>query len=134
MCPVKTGLGGLLGGNKGGSGKPIAYAKFPATEFADTSPSLKWIQLLPEPVENKIESPEKAGVLGFRATLVRADSDIDLKKTWKKKPKRRPVSHKIRAFVFQARDLPAADEDGMADPMVLAYSSIEKGDGVEKPA
>ena len=78
-------------------------------------------------------------MLGFRASICRADSGTDLKKqeVWKKRMKKRPISHKIRAFVFQARDLPAADDDGMADPMILAFSSIEKGDkdgGVETEA
>jgi hypothetical protein len=31
---------------------------------------------------------------------------------WKKKPQKRLDTKKIRAYVFQCRDLPAADSDG----------------------
>lgn len=82
----------------------------------------------PEPVEDKIKSPEKAGVLGFRATIVKAEDGVELKKIlpWKKRLAKRPTSLNIRAFIFQCRDLPAADEDGMADPFVVPFTSIEK--------
>lgn len=53
--------------------KRVSYAKFRATNFEETSPSLQWIELKPEPITGVVTSPEKAGVLGFRATIVRAD-------------------------------------------------------------
>ena len=83
-----------------------------------------------------IKTPDRAGVLGFRVSIVREDSGIDLKKElpWKKKIKKRPDSSKVRCYVFQCKDLPAADDDGAADPMVLAYSSIEAKNEVEKEA
>ena len=59
---------------------------------------------------------------------MRADENIDLMKQvpWKTKLPKRFNSTKIRAYVFQARDLPSADDDGLADPKVRAFSSIEK--------
>lgn len=39
LCEYSGGIGGVFGGKKK-SAKPIAYAKFKATDFADTSPSL----------------------------------------------------------------------------------------------
>lgn len=92
--------------------------------------------MIPDPVANVIKTPDRAGVLGFRVSIVRADSGIDLKKElpWKKKIKKRPDSSKVRCYVFQCKDLPAADDDGAADPMVLAYSSIEAKNEVEKEA
>lgn len=32
-----------------------------------------------EPIENKIKSPELAGIVGFRMSIVRADSGVDFK-------------------------------------------------------
>ena len=32
----------------------------------------------------------------------------------------------IRCYLFQCRDLPAADEDGSSDPMVIVYNSVDK--------
>ena len=39
---------------------------------------MKWVEMITEPVENKIKSPELAGVVGFRLSIVRADSNVNL--------------------------------------------------------
>ena len=41
--------------------------------------------------------------------------------------KRLPV-HKVRAYIFQCRDLPAADSDGTSDPSLILH-----GDGTINP-
>ena len=37
------GLGGVFGAGKKKAGKPIAYAKFKATDFSEPNPTLQWI-------------------------------------------------------------------------------------------
>lgn len=39
--------------------------------------------------------------------------------------KKRPDVYKVRAYAFQAKDLPPADEDGSSDPF-LCINDIEK--------
>lgn len=39
-----------------------------------------------------------------------------------KKMPSRPVAKKIRAFIYQCKDLTAADDDGLADPLVKVWS------------
>ena len=41
---------------------------------------------------------------------------------------RRPENAKIRCYLFQCKDLPAADEDGASDPKVVCYTTIDKED------
>ena len=127
-----------------------------------------------EPIEDEIDSPELAGVVGFRLSIVRKDKLLEIseriwqeeeeerrwkekeqeedekeaggepvkspaqdkakeqaefekfrtQKTaslaeqphWKKRLSKRPDSKKIRCYLFQCKDLPAADEDGASDP------------------
>jgi hypothetical protein len=37
----------------------------------------------------------------------------------------RASSYRIRAFIFQARDLPAGDETGTSDPYVKAFGFVD---------
>jgi len=89
-----------------------------------------------EPVENEVKSPELAGVVSFRLSIVPVDSGIDLttQENWKKRMARRPESAKIRCYLFQCKDLPAADEDGASDPLVTIFNSVhqDKEDRMEK--
>lgn len=82
-----------------------------------------------EPVENKIKSPEEAGVVSFRLSIVPAGSvDLMSQDVWKRKRSRRPDTAKVRCYLFQCKDLPAADEDGASDPLVSVFSSIPHDD------
>lgn len=133
MCPDKafSGLSNVFGGKKDGDnsvGKPISYMKLKASDFTDPNPKLKWVQMIEEPVEDALDSPELAGVVGFRLSLIKDDGVTILKEqpNWKKRLSRRPDSAKIRCYLFQCRDLPAADEDGASDPMVIVYSTVDQ--------
>ena len=78
LCPDKGGIGGVFGRGGGSSiGDPIAYAKLNAADFQDPNPNLTWLELHPEPIENKVKSPELAGVVAFRLSLVKEDAGID---------------------------------------------------------
>ena len=78
LCPDKGGIGGFLNRSKEAEvGKPIAYAKLKAKDFTDPNPNLTWIEMLIEPITNEIQSPELAGVVGFRMTLVPESANVD---------------------------------------------------------
>jgi len=71
LSPDKGGLGNFLGASPKNKklSKPISYAKLRASDFTDLNPTLSWLELLPEPVEGKVESPERAGIAGFRLSI-----------------------------------------------------------------
>jgi len=89
----------------GGSTAPtiLSYARFKATEFADTNPKIRWVELKGEPISGKVESPEKAGILSFKLSIQdQVGSTVNLAKEpeWSKKIPRRPKLRNIRAFIY----------------------------------
>ena len=47
------------------------------------------------------------------------------------KPMLRLPIWKVRAYIFQCRDLPAADSDGTSDPCIKIHGDGTKGAGIE---
>lgn len=43
--------------------------------------------------------------------------------SWKKPPPKRPFNKKIRAYLYQCRDLPAADSNGSSDPYIVLWDT-----------
>ena len=41
---------------------------------------------------------------------------------WKKDPPRRVAAYTLRCFIFQCRDLPAADSDASSDPFIKIFN------------
>lgn len=80
LCPDKGGLGGLFGGGKDVNkvGKPVSYVKLRAADYQHPNPKLKWVEMQEEPIEDEVDSPELAGVAGFRLSIVRKDKLLDM--------------------------------------------------------
>jgi hypothetical protein len=75
LCPDKGGLGTFLGASPKNKklDKPISYIKLKAKDFKDPNPKMQWVELLPEPIEDEVDSPERAGIVGFRLSIQKAD-------------------------------------------------------------
>lgn len=117
------------------SGKRVSFAKFPAAKFADHNAKLLWIEFTPDPVLKEIQSPELAGLCSFRLSIAKGTKDtikFGNQPEWNKKF-RRPDTNLIRAYIYQARDLPAADEDGSSDPLIRIFDHWSKTDSRTKP-
>lgn len=78
LCPDKGGLGSIFSKKSKSADDPISYVKLKAKDYMEPNPKLKWLEMTAEPIEDEVESPELAGVVGFRLSIVRADSGIDL--------------------------------------------------------
>lgn len=61
-------------------------------------------------------------MISFKLSIS-ASKNIDFKqyKAWKKLPSKRANPVLIRAYIYQCRDLPAADDDGGSDPFVKLW-------------
>ena len=71
-----------------------------------------------------IDSPELGGLCSFRLSIVKGTKDeVQFKDypEWKKKPDKRPKTNLVRAYIYQARNLPAADDDGASDPLIKVF-------------
>ena len=96
--------------------KAIAYAKEYIETWMDPNPKLKWLELTPDLSIGKVTEHHKAGLISVKLSIhdKTKDGTIDFAKfaAWKKPPPKRPANFKVRAFIYQCRDLPAADSDG----------------------
>lgn len=52
--------------------------------------------------------------------------DFKSQDAWSSPPPKRMGSWKIRCYLFQCRDIPAADDDGSSDPFIRVWSCDEK--------
>ena len=108
-----------------GGVKNISFYRGYASSFTDLTPeNLTWVQLMPDKAINEVKEPHKAGLVGLKISIrdVTKEGGVPLdwkeNKVWGKRMPRRPGNKKVRAYVFQCRDIPAADSDGTSDPFL----------------
>ena len=106
-----------------GGYKNICFWRGEARDFFEPNPEkITWVQLEPDRAINEVKEPHKAGLVGIRLSIhdVTQFGTIDWSSiaVWGKRMPRRPGNLKVRAYVFQCRDLPAADSDGTSDPFL----------------
>ena len=73
----------------------------------------------------------KAGIISFKLSIIdptTREVPINFKKelAWKKPVPKRMNVYKVRAYIFQCRDLPAADSDGQSDPYITFWDQSDK--------
>ena len=107
----------------------ICYYRGHVNEFFDLNPTkIRWVQLNIDKCIDKVKEPHRAGLVGIRLSVhdVTQNGPIDwssYKDTWGKRIPRRPGNLKVRAYIFQCRDLPAADSEGTSDPFLELIDS-----------
>jgi hypothetical protein len=104
---------------------PVCFFKDDIANYVDPNPAMQWHSFLPDLSVKKVKKPDQVGQFSFRLSLhdVSANGPIVFKDydAWKKKVPKRSNPVKIRAYVYQCRDLPAADSNGTSDPYVKAW-------------
>ena len=107
--------------------KFICFHRCSVKKFLDKDPKkISWIQLKPDLAIGEVEDYYKAGIVGIRIAIhdKTGEGEIDWKKTiFGARIPRRPGNLKVRAYIFQCRDLPAADSDGTSDPFLRITDS-----------
>ena len=85
-------------------------------DFVDPNPKMKWIQLNPDLAIGKVTDSNKSGIISIKLSIhnksAKGPINFEAFDAWKKGPPKRMSVYKCRAFIFQCRDLPAADDDG----------------------
>jgi hypothetical protein len=116
---------------------PVCYYKDDIANYQTTqdengkwvsNAEYKWIPLMPDPCVNKVKNPNDAGMISFRLSIhdIGRNGDINFVETWKKPPGKRCNPVKIRAYIYQCRDLPAADSNGTSDPFVKVWDMSDE--------
>lgn len=88
----------------------------------------------PDLVINKVKSPEMAGLISFKMTIVKEEDEKLMVKSdvWKRRVQTRPLVFSVRCFIFQCRDLPAADENGSCDPFLKIFDNLAGDDKIRE--
>lgn len=114
---------------------PIAFAKFEATQFTDPSPKLFWTQFKADKAIDSISDSKahKTGLFSLKMTIVEGtknqkEFEVKTNPVWHKPMDKRPDIMQVRAFIFQCKDLPAADASGASDPYIEMFDNIEMKD------
>jgi len=107
---------------------PVCYFISDIDNFLDVDPEMKWYSFLPDKCVNKVKEPFQVGQFSFRMSLhdVTKNGPIDFSqyKAWKKKSgAKRLTPIRVRAYIYQCRDLPAADSNGTSDPYILVWDT-----------
>ena len=108
---------------------PVSYWWGPLSEFKTLDAKWRWIQLKPDRSYGEIEEDYQAGMVSVKIGVARlaqhGNGSINWKglKAWEKNPPKRVMAYTLRAFIFQCRDLPAADSDGSSDPFIKIFNT-----------
>jgi len=89
----------------------------------------KWVQMIPDRSVKKVKEFHKAGILSFKLAIhdLRL-GDVNFLKhpSWARKVPKRSNPVKIRCYIYQCRDLPAADAEGTSDPYIEIWDTGSK--------
>jgi hypothetical protein len=109
---------------------PVCYYLDSVRNFFDPNPKFKWVEMCPDRCVNKVKESHKAGIISFKISVhnVTDRGPIDYKNfdSWRKKVPKRSLPIKIRAYIYQCKDLPAADATGTSDPYIEVWDTSEK--------
>ena len=104
-------------------------------EDNNVEPEYRWITLLPDLCVNKVKHPKDAGMISFKMSVHQVYRDRTMNKdiynnfkdyeAWSINEPKRLHAVKIRAYIYQARDLPAADANGTSDPYLRVWDMSE---------
>ena len=91
---------------------------------------MKWHPFTCDLSVGEVTEQFKAGMFSMKICInqVSKNGILDFKAydAWKKPPPKRLNSWKIRAYIYQCKDLPAADSSGSSDPYVELWSTDKK--------
>jgi hypothetical protein len=102
----------------------------------NVTPEYRWLTMLPDLCVNKVKDAKDAGMISFKMSIHKVYRDQDGTKdvynnfkdydAWSKGEVKRLFPVKIRAYIYQARDLSAADSNGTSDPYLRVWDMSEE--------
>ena len=109
---------------------PVCFWRGKVADSANPSPEMKWIVLKNDLSVGEVKENYKAGMIQIRLSInSRAQSGpiIFANSTcWKgltgKGRSQRLTSYRIRLFIFQCRNIPSADDNGLTDCYIKVWN------------
>ena len=112
------------------SNRPICFYKASCMEFTDKNAPAQWAKFEPDLAIGKVKKLHKSGIFQFRLYLHETHKDgvfdPDSVQSWKEKLPKRGNPYHIRAYIYQAENLPPCDESGASDPYVEVWTPDEQ--------
>jgi hypothetical protein len=111
--------------------KPICFYKAKCTDFTDKNAPARWAMFEPDLAIGICKKAHKSGMFQFRLYLHETHLDPqnpfnpDSVPSWKEKLKKRGLPFHIRAYIYQAENLPPCDASGASDPYVQIWTPGE---------
>lgn len=110
--------------------KPISFWKADIEEFLDPNPRWRWVELNCDLAIGKVTDAYKAGIISIKLAIHDRTKDgpvnFEAFDAWKKPPAKRMNIKTVRVYLFQCRDLPAADSDGQSDPYIKFWDATKE--------
>ena len=111
---------------------PVCWWKGKVSDFMDPNPQYKWLTMKNDKAYGLVAKEHEAGLiqlkLSFNSRSVNGSVDFSQYEAWKRPPPRRLNNKFVRAFIYQMRNLPSADEDGSSDTFVEAWSAYPESE------
>ena len=104
----------------------ICYVRIPANECTEKLLKPQWRQLKAEKTVGKIKDDWNTGFIYIKVYVGLFDENSGLDKAWIIPKPTENQKWKLYAHVFQAKNLPAADKNGLADPYFNLYCAGEE--------
>ncbi|OMJ78297.1 hypothetical protein SteCoe_21930 [Stentor coeruleus] len=113
----------------------ISFVRMPYKDFTDKTKGPKWNQLIPDKSVGKLKEDWNAGFVKVRIYIGIYDIDNDdvSSYNWKKLVKPNYDKWNLYVHLFQCRNLPAADKNGLADPYIVIYCAGNEYNTRESP-
>jgi hypothetical protein len=109
---------------------PVCYYMETLAKFTKPDASYNWVSFRPDLAVGRVKEPNDAGMFSFKLSIndVERNGSINFKTfdAWKKSPAKRAIPVTVRAYIYQCRDLPAADASGQSDPYVCCWDMSDK--------
>ena len=106
---------------------PVCFYKDNIKNFMDPNPKMQWYSFLPDKCVNKCNEPFQVGQFSFKMAIhdVTRNGPINFSSlpSWSKKVPKRANPVRIRAYIYQCRDLPASDAEGTSDPYIQVWDT-----------
>ena len=99
------------------------------SEFKEMNAKWRWINLKPDRSHGMVENDYEAGMVSVKMAARKVPKNGQVLQpwnkfnAWRKDPPRRIGAYQLRCFLFQCRDLPAADSDGSSDPYIKIFNT-----------
>ena len=108
---------------------PVCFWSCDLSDFRNLNAKWRWIQLKPDLSYGYVENARDAGLISVKLSVTKRVTDGATDKfaqqpAWKTPVPKSLEPYNLRCFIFQCRDLPAADSDGSSDPFITIFNSV----------